>query len=431
MRVPIAGWRVSLEAAIRATGAAYDTARYDNRETYTQSAPASGWFPLDDFVVSVNCGRGASRGQAPSVVASAGRLSADLYDPGRLLDPVLTDYPDLLEPGAPIRLIARKDTLERLIWTGTTRVWQHDTLTGEGRVEAVDVIGDVAPVPLTDLVRPTEPIAARIAAMLAVMPDPPPFTPQGTSRTLCAATISGDLWQALAAVVDSDQSWLWVDGAGTVRWQGRGISSATAAQFVDLPDPSDQAAAVYVGLPTASDDASIVNIVTAARILPKGATPPPPRVTSQPGSVDRHQSHSYANTALQLTTDAEVDQWAHQLLGMHAWPVEGPTGLVSTVRDGLDGATATMDAITGLDLADVVRVRLSSRGPTQEWVAVIGSIDVSCTMDTYTATFRLALPEEAGVGGYDAPSTRYDSTSAYDQTRPARRARRNTRSVFA
>lgn len=428
-RVPIAGWRVSLEAAIRATAAAYDVSRYDNREVYAETAPATGWLKLDEWVQSTRCSYGAARGQAPSMVATAGRLDADLYDPERQLDPVLTTYPDLLEPGAPIRLVARKDGAERPLWTGTVRKWWHDTLTGAGRIEAVDAIARIAPVPLVDLQRPAETTPERLAAMLAAMPGAPELVATGTGRTLCAATLSGDLWQAMRSVVDTDQSWLWADAAGRVRWQARGRADTATAQFLDWPDPATPDAAVYVGLPTASDDDAIVNTAAVQRIHPAGQEQPPPRLVVRSGSRDRHAPHTYRNTDLQLATDLEVDQWAEQLLRLRAWPIEGPVELKAIAHDDLEWAGPTMDAVTALGLADVVRVRLATRGPVQEWLCVVGSVELLVTMDTLTATLRLALPEEVGVGGYDAPTTRYDSTSVYDGTVP-RRARRRARKVY-
>lgn len=423
-RVPIGGWEVSLEAAIRATAAVYDLAAYDTGAVYAETAPASGWLRLDEWVESTRCTYGAARGQAPSTVATAGRLTAELYDPHRELDPVLTGYPDLLEPGAPIRLIARRGADERPLWTGTIRQWWHDTLTGRGRLEAVDVIGRIAPVPLIDLQRPAEPTRDRLAAMLAVMPGAPGLEAAGAGRMLCAAALSGDLWQAMRSVVDTDQSWLWADSAGRVRWQGRGASAVAVAQFVDWPAPDAPGAAVYTSLPTASDDDSIVNTVAAQRIAEPGQAQPEPRVFVDPVSRARHDPHTYRNAELQLESLSDVVAWAGQLLDLRARPAEGPVELKAVVHDDLQWAAPTMDVLTSIGLADPVRVRLATRGPVQEWLCVVGAVEIVCTMDTLTATIRLALPEEVGLGGYDAPSTRYDDGSAYDGTVPARRARR-------
>ena len=410
----IGGWDIGLEAAVRADAAQYDQARYDAAEAiYDTADGAPDWVPIEASAVSMAAMRGARPGQSPGVVAEAGTLTAELYDPGRAYDPTASGYRSLLEPGAPVRLIARKEGVERPIWTGTASRWEHDTLTGEGSLEARDAVARIAAVPLADVARPAEPSPERVAALLNDhMSDAPPLTLTGVGRDVCAATMSGDLWQLLAAVVDTDQSWLWLDAAGALQWAGRALPEMVPALFLDAPDPAHPAAAVYTGLPVAVDTDTMVNEVVAARVSAPDGEPGERRHTEQPSRY-RYDPHSYSNTALQFATDQEVDRWAADLLALRAYPQPRPLRLVVHVHQDLPWAAPTMDALLALDMGHPVRIRLTARGDAQEWMAVVAGVDHQSTPETWTSTIALALVQTVGRGGYDAPTSAYDRTT-YD-----------------
>lgn len=408
----IGGWAVSLEAGVDPASAVYDdpVGGYD-RELLYDADGEPGWWPVDCQLTGFTCDRGASASRSPGVTADAGGLQADLYDPDRLLD-ATGPRGTLLSPGVPVRVVARKGAGEAVLWSGTADSWPHDMLTGEGSLNASDVVSHLAAVPVTDLVRPAESTPDRLAALLAVAPAPPPFTATGTGRaTLCPATLSGDLWQCMKAVIDTDQSWLWVGTDGTVRWQGRDAVRVADLTVVDCPDdgPWD---GVYVRLPTDSDDSRLVNIVSARRIQPSTVTDPPaPYVVSRADSVAVHDPQQLENVAVQLGSDVEVEQWAEDTLTMLAYPVPGPTRIVLAVDDSLPWANQTMDTIIGLDIGSVLRIRLTTRGPAQEWVAVVAALEHEADPHSLTTTVRFGRVTEVGVHGYDASDSRYDSTT--------------------
>ena len=420
MSALLGGWAISLEAAVRAEGAAYDdpTANYDAGDMYDADGLPQ-WAVLDCQLLSVSAGRGARPSPSPGSVAEAGSLTADLYDPGRLYDPVSGTMPALVEPGAPVRLVARRGPDTMVVWTGTADAWEHDLLSGEGRLTATDQVARLAATEVVALDRPAERTPDRLAALLAVMPDPPPSSLTGVGRDLCAATLSGDVWQCMAAVVDTDQSWLWLDPAGTLTWQGRGIPAAPQPIFADCPDDSPGWAGIYTSLPTAVDASQLVNVVTAQRVQPPGATADPFLYVNDASRL-RWDPHSHENTALQLASDAEVDQWAADLLELRSYPAPRPDRMVLTVADALPWADGTMAALLGLDLGSPVRVRLTSRGPVQEWVCVVSSLEHRADPGEWTTTVGLALWETVGIGGYDAQSSRFDR-SGYDEAVPVRR----------
>lgn len=407
----IGGWAVSLEASIDTAAAVYDTARYDTGAVYGGGLP--GWAPLDCEMTGFGCDYGAVPHKSPGVVAEAGELEADLYDPGRLWD-ATGPRGRLLRPGIQVRVVARKDGAERVVWSGTADSWPHDMLTGEGSVSGRDVVAALAPVPVVGLARPAERTPDRLAALLAIHPDPPAFVPAGVGRMLAPCTLDGDLWQCMRAVVDTDQSWLWAAPDGTIRWRGRGYDPPETV-LVDCPDPLVPWDAVYTGLDTDADDTQIVNMVKAGRVRPDPR--PDPLVVVHAASLTVHGPETLDSTDLQLATDLEVQQWTHEVLALRAYPVHRPTMVELTVDPRLPWADRTMDALMGLEVAALLRIRVTTRGPVQEWLGVVGSVHHDATPTRWVCRVGLGMVREVGVGGYDAPTTRYNH-STYDNTRP-------------
>lgn len=407
----IGGWSISLEAGIDPAAATYDdpVGGYDTGQVYDADGQP-GWWPVDCQLTGFGCDHGARPAPSPGVAAEAGQLEADLYDPGRLLDPT-GPRGRLVRPGVPVRVVARKGIEERVVWSGTADDWSHDLLTSEGSVSATDLVAALAPVPVVGLVRPPERTPARLAALLAVHPDPPGFVPAGVGRMLAAATLDGDLWQCMRAVVDTDQSWLWAAPDRTIRWRGRGYDPDELL-LLDCPD-SEPWDAVYTGLDTGAPDTQVVNLVTVRRVQPDPK--PDPLVVGHAASVAAHGPESLTNTDLQLATDAEVEQWAADVLALRAYPVHRPTEVVLTVDPRLPWSDRTMDTLMRLQVSSVLRIRLTTRGPVQEWRAVAGSIRHDATPTSWTTRVGLRMVREIGVGGYDADrygAAVYDDTAA-------------------
>ena len=405
----IGGWAISLEAGIDTAAAVYDDPMggYDQGQTYDADGQPD-WWPVDCQLTGFTCDYGATPGQSPGVAAEAGQLSADLYDPDRLLDTTGLRG-GLLNTGVPVRVMARKGAEEVVVWSGASNAWPHDMLTGEGSLEASDLVAAIAPVPVVALARPAEHPQDRLAAIFAIHPHPPVFAPNGQGRMLCPATLDGDMWQVARSVVDTDQSWLWVDPDGTVNWQGRGhVPPETILVDCPGPDPWD---AVYTGLTTDADDSQVVNMVTAQRAQPDPR--PAPIIRAHAASISEHGPDSLTNTNLQLATDAEVAQWAADVLALRAYPMHRPLEVELKVDPRLPWSDATMDTLMGLRVASLLKIRLTTRGPLQEWSAVVGSIRHDVDPHTWTTTIGLALVKEIGAGGYDGD--RYDdSTAVYD-----------------
>ena len=348
------------------------------------------------------------------MAADAGGLDADLYDPDRLLD-ATGPRGRLVRAGVPVRVVARKGPAEVVVWSGLADGWPHDLRTGEGAMSATDLVAALAPVQVVGLVRPAERTPDRLAALLNVHPDPPVFTPSGVGRMLAPCTLDGDLWQCMRAVVDTDQSWLWAAPDGSVRWQGRGYNPPETV-LVDCPGPEPWDA-VYTDLDTDADYTQIVNMVTAKRVQPDPQ--PDPLVFGHAASIAAHGPEALNNTVLQLTNDTEVRQWAEDVLALRAYPVHRPTEVVLTVDPSLPWAAPTMDALMGLGVSSLLRVRLTTRGPVQEWVAVAASIRHDVSPARWEARIGLAGVREVGVGGYDAD--RYGSGTYDDDMSMERR----------
>jgi hypothetical protein len=427
-----------MEAGIDPAAATYDDPMggYNQGQLYDADGLPS-WWPLDCQLTGFGCGYGATPGQSPGVVAEAGGLKAELYDPDRLLD-ATGPRGRLLRAGVPVRVMAREGTgygsgpygggpyggttAESVVWSGTVDSWPHDLRTGEGSMSATDGVAVVAPVPVVGLARPAERTPDRLAALLAVHPNPPLFVPAGVGRMLAPATLEGDLWQCMKSVVDTDQSWLWVAPDGAVRWRGRGYEPPETV-LVDCPGPEPWDA-VYTDLDTDADDSQLVNVVTVRRVQP--APQPAPLVVGHSGSIAAHGPESLSNTALQLATDADVEQWAADVLALRAYPIHRPTEVVLSVDPRLWWADRTMDAVMRLGVTSLLRVRLTTRGPVQEWLAVVASIQHDVTPTSWETRIGLGMVREAGVGGYDGE--RYDS-AVYDHNPVARVVGRDMRGL--
>lgn len=408
----IGGWEPVLEAGLRADAATFDSelSRFDTAQSVFDADGQPLWVDLRCRLLSVECDAGAAVKPDPGVIAEAGRLTASFWDPLGDLDPTAGAFGQMLRPGTPIRVLAVKGAESAPVWTGTADAWTHDLLTREGALEATDLVARLAQVPVVAFHRPAETVPQRIAALVALMPDPPPLDLRGTgTRALAACTMTGDLWQVLRSVVETDMSWLWFDASGTLVWQGRGIAAEPSAVLVDCPgaEPWD---GVYLRLPVLADEQQIINLIEAQRAYPAEAEAPDPFVYAVPASVAAHDPHTYAAPALQVATDAEVDAWAEEVLQLRAWPVPRPVEAVLTAADELEWDAPTMDTIAGLDLAHQVRVRLTTRAPERAWDAVVSRLAHRITPTEWECTVSLGRVEAIGAGGFDAPDSLFDAT---------------------
>lgn len=408
MSVTIAGWRVSVEAAARGVNAAYGTARY-GADVYAGPDGLPAWIELPETTVW-KASRGVEPAQSPGAAATAGRLEATFYDPDRTLDPTVGTG-TVLEVGAPIRVVARKDDATVVVWLGTVDAWSHDTLTGDGSVSATDLVAHLAGFPLVGVERPTETARARVEGLVGLMPEPPPLALSGTGRVLAPVKVAGDLWSLLAKVIDTDQSLIWIGTAGDVRWNQRTTGLGDPSHWSDL---WDGATPVYVGLPTGVSDEQIVNVVEAQRVYPEGQSKPPATVFENAVSRDKHDPQKLTNNDLQLTTDDEVADWAGDVLQLRAFPIPAPTSMKATAHTQLPFGDATLTALLALDVGRPLRIHLASRGPEQVWDAVVAGLEHEADTETWTTTVRLSTVKRVGQGArYN--QARYDIDRYNDQ----------------
>lgn len=401
--ITIAGWDLSIEVAARGTDHSYDDpeARY-GVAIYGGAGGLPAWVEIPE-ITNWSCIRDVPPAQGLGAVAVAGRFQGNMYDPDRSLDPTYANT-TVLQVGAPLRVVARKGAVERILWLGTIDSWRHDTLTGDGSVAAADLVTRLAAVPVVDHVRPEESAGDRVEALVGLLPDVP-VERVGEGGWLCGVVTDGDLWSVLRLVVDTDGSWLWTGTDGAVHWQPRSRGIGQPVEFTDVWDGST---AVMTGLPTKVSDDQVVNIVEAQRIYPKDATAPPPVVIGHAASQQQFDPQRLTNTQLQVTTDAEVLQWAEDVLEARAWPVPAPVELVTQVHSDLIFGTATMDSLAALDLGRPIRVSLTSRGDPQTWEAAVNRIEFQADTEILKAT--------VGFGGalrIDPAGNRYDQ-ARYD-----------------
>jgi hypothetical protein len=440
----LAGWDISVEVSSRDTGGAvyddpgtvYDTARYDS------VAGVGQWSPIDCQVLSVDCSRGTDAGQAPYIMAEAGRLSARLHDPDRLLDPAYTGTSVFAEAGAPVRVVAtpatgdggavydavgsRYDTddvyggasVPVVIWTGTADSWTHDLLTGEGTLAAYDIIDRLAGIDVADLARPGENTVDRVGALIGSLGSQAPQTEYlGAGKPLRAATLSGDVRSVLSRVVESDMSWLWATASGSLRWMARDAPLPDPLLLVDCDDGLSM---VYTQMSTDVGRARIVNEANVQRIGDEGEQRPGSRKYVAQDSRDKYGPRQYSANDLQLSTDLEVDGWAQALLDLRAYPRPALSTVTVEVQEILPWAVRCLTGLVGVDVGDPLTVSLVSRGDDQLFDTIVvglshsiqpGNWTTVLDVGPYTASWGGPPVTPEGVGVYDLST--YDGAWVY------------------
>ena len=421
-----------LEAQIIAIEASYDspTAQYNTDDVYDSTDQT--WVSINCQTMSLTCSFGGQVEAVPRIHASAGRLSANLYDPNRILDPTFSPFKLLTKPGAPVRLVAvdsespdepylydeptaTYDGTAVLsatpipVWTGRVDSFTHDLLDGSGQLSASDCVADFAGQRVENWVRSAETSTARLLAIRGVMYAPPAYSFKGTAIPLSTATLTGDLWQALGTVGESEQSWLWVDQAGTFRRWSR---DATTATPVICSDCDDGTSLIYTALSTEIDEAYIVNQTHTDRV--SNTTQRPVRVRGSAQSQGIYGVHSISATTLQLATDTALDTWGQRVLDFRAFPQPRIPSLTFTATATLPWETRCVPKMLALGVTSRLQVHLGSRGsPAQMWDVLVTGISHSFSPTTWTMTCSVVPFNVTGGNTYDEVSALYDTDDRY------------------
>jgi len=408
------GWIIHLQAAIEGDPLGYNApaAKYDDAAVlYDTPASPRQWVTLDCQITRVTANHGGQLGQIPGVCASLGRLTAELYDPGRVLDPASTSFELLTRPGAGVRLVAVQPVSGAVwpLWTGVTETFTHNLKTGTGQLVASDLIALFTGVDVANWNRPNEGSHTRLNSILAVMPKPVPFSFHGTAITLAAAQFSGDLWSAVVRnTQEAEQSLIWIDQAGTLRrneTQGLG-PPVRATDCEDGVTPI-----IYTELSSYTDDELMTNIAMVDRTnLPQDTTRAP-LFHSDPASVSYYGPHSMTQTRLPLIDDAALHSWAAAVLGLRANHVQGISGMEILIVDSFPWVARSIPAIVRLSVASVLDVALTSRGESGRWVAAVAGITHNITQKEWNVSLELADgPRLTENWGYNHAQSIYDTT---------------------
>lgn len=412
--VEFAGWIIHLQAAIEGSPYGYDgsLAKYDAPGVvYDDGSMVRNWVTIDCQLTRVTAEHGGRLDQIPGMRASLGRLTADLYDPQRLLDPASTTYELLMRPGAPVRLVAIQPGTAAVwpLWSGIAETFEHNLLDGTGQLVASDLIALFTGVDVASWQRPNENAAQRLQAIRTVMPNPIPIIFSGTPTSLSAAQFSGNLWSAVVENTgEAEQSIIWVDQQGRLRrTETQGLGPPVKA--TDCDDGTTPI--IYTQLTSLTDDDLLANIVQVERTNLPQTVDREPRQYNDPTSVSYNGPHTLSNLTLPLLDDTALANWAAAVLSLRAKPAAGISGLAVTITDAFPWVARTVPAIVALQVASVLDVSLTSRGEPERWAVAVAGIRHTIVPDSWEVEIETVDgPRIVENWGYDAAPSIYDTT---------------------
>jgi len=412
--VEFAGWVIHIQAAVKPDPYGYDApaARYNFSDVVYGGATAeANWQTIDCQVLRVSCGHGGRLDQIPGVRASLGRLTANLYDPDRELDPAASPFTLLTRVGVPVRVVAVEPGTgtEYPLWTGRAETWSHDLLTGEGQLVASDNVALIAGVDVANWERPAENAKSRLAAVVAYLPEPMTLVFTGVATSLSASKFSGTLWQAVANTSEAEQSITWVDQWGRLR-RSDITGFGTAIQARDCDDGSSPL--IYTELTSVTDDEVMTNVAIVDRLnLPENLKEREPLQFQDTTSAAKHGPHSLTETNLPLLDDAALGSWAQRVLDLRAYALSAVSGMSVLITDAFPWVDRTVPAIVAMQVGQVLDIRLTSRGKPAQWTSAIAGIQHTITRDEWVVDLEVADGAKIALNrGYDDPSSIYDVT---------------------
>ena len=413
--VEFAGWIIHIQAAIEGDPLGYNApaAKYDDPALkYDSGATPRQWVTIDCQVTRITCNHGGSLDQIPGMRGSLGRLTAELYDPNRVLDPASTTYELLMRPGAGVRVTATQpgNNLIWPIWTGMAETFSHNLKNGEGRLVASDMVAQLSGVDAS-FDRPTENSLQRLQSARAIMPNPIPLVFSGTPQLLSNARFSGNLWGSVVeSTGEAEQSIVWVDQAGTLRrTETQGLGPPVIA--TDCDDGS--APIIYYELTSSNDDDLLTNLVNVERTNLPTNNDREPLVYSNVDSVNRNGPKSLTKTNLPLLDDVALRDWATRVLSLRSTPQPSVSGLSVMMTDVFPWIARTVPALVALSVASILDIRVTSRGAPGRWVVAVAGIEHTITPHEWSVDIEVVDgPRLVENWGYNNVQTVYD-TSVY------------------
>jgi len=409
--VEFGGYTIHLEASVHPDPYGYDAAaaKYGSIP-YGSASGAPNWQVIDCQVIRVSANYGGRIDEIPGMRAELGRLTAELYDPLRILDPTVSPFALLTRVGVPVRLTATSPGgTVTVLWAGVADTWTHNLKDGTGQLTASDNLALIAGTDLGSWVRPAETALARLQAAVAMMPVPMTLVYSGTGTSLSGSSYSGSLWSMVQDVGEVEQSIVWVDPLARLR-RADITGFGTAVKATDCDDGVTPI--IYYELTSVTDDEVMRNVVTVERLnLTEAEKQRPPLTYLDTESANENGAHTLKKLDLALPDDAALGVWANKVLALRDDSVFSISGLSVTITDVFPWTPRTVPAVIGLGIASVLDVHLTSRGKPGNWAVGVAGIAHTITPDEWVVDLEVIDGAKIALNkGYDDPTSIYDTT---------------------
>jgi hypothetical protein len=303
------------------------------------------WVDLSCDAVDVQIRGGAGTAAGVLSNAEASTLEVELYDPTGKYDPLNPSTPfalggqTRLVPG--VRVVAFAEVVtdpaatpptirQYPLFVGTadrwSEAWDREPADRRGKMQATDFTKNLVKMDRDE----QPPVGAgdtvltrmnRIATYFGFNP-PTQFGNPTVPRTLQATTLAQSAWEMLNRTVDDELGFLWIRPAFPVAGVvGNGIVYYTRDIWTSSPDPNLSlgcGGAGFYDIVTDAEpmafDKTLINTVHAARA---GGTT---QNAANASSVRKWGEQSLQRTDLGLADDAQVAQWATDLVVVSAYP---------------------------------------------------------------------------------------------------------------
>lgn len=305
--------------------------------TLPRAAGGRLWVDLTCDVVKLELDGGAQSGQGIFANADAGTLTATLYDPHGIYDPLNPDTRFMyqgrsrLVPGVPVEAfceIVNGDDgtwVQRHLFTGTADKWSEPWTTHPELRRATLVASDATKQwagwdrPEAPAVGAGDTTAQRVQRLADYYGWTGPIEAGTSSVTLQATTLAQSAWELLNRVLDDELGWVHFTADGTLRWVGRDVWLAAAAPVLELGCPGTEAALlpIVTGAVPAAFDSQMRNAANAART---GGTN---QAASNPSSITLYGQRDETRTDLAVETDIQAADWAAFVVNTYAYPHKG------------------------------------------------------------------------------------------------------------
>ena len=329
---------------------------------------------------------GRSRSPASRPVGQVHRGPAR---PGPGPGPGRAAYELLTRPGVGVRLVAVNPGGTEPLWTGIADTFEHDLLTGEGKLEASDRVALFTGVDVSGWVRPAESGGRYGCGVPGGHAEPDPTDVHRDPRALSGAQFSGDLWSAVVTpTAEAEQSIMWVDQLGTLRRSNQ-FSRPAAVAAIDCDDGTSPI--IYTRLTSLVEEERVVNMVIVERLnLPAGLRSRAPLKFSDNGSVAQLGAHALTETRLPLPNDDALRLWGLDVLEQRAGSQPSLSGLGVTIADVFPWVARTVAAVASLSVGSRLNVSLSSRGDPGFWAVAVAGIRHTIVPDSWEVELDVA-----------------------------------------